>query len=216
MRRMIALLAVMVGTTVSNVPAHAAYAYRIDHLFGGEVSFSTTSADPVGTFVQFIGSDPVVGSGEEERSDEVGLCVWVSSHDQHEPGDLDNSDWSESGCLGVEPSPGAPLTASATIPTVIRIYRGILKGVVEERPSSITLDLTWTAATATSSGSNPSAGPTDGSVGGPVRASTIVWMPGASASVTGSISSAVQGDLLGPRPVASFIDAYYAAVMIDP
>jgi hypothetical protein len=196
--------------------ASAESTYRIDHLSGGDVWFSRGSLpDEISTYVRFIGSETVVSSGDETPSSAVGLCVYVYSHYEKLAGTY-SSTWSEIGCTDITPAPGSPLSVSATVPTVLSIYEGILSAPRETRASSVTLDLTWlsTQNPPWNHICSPGGGSTRVSAV-PVRASTGTFLFGTQAAIRGSVSSATQGDLFG-NPQACFVEGYFAGATVAP
>lgn len=216
------LILATVAMALAATPAQAETSYRIDHVTGVDARFSVGSYEDgtaMSTSVRFQRSETLAASGEEWASADLGVCVTVFSHHERiEPSGVYRSRWAEQGCAQAAPASETPLRLTATIPTVIKISAGLVAGVVEERPSSVTLDLTWTPMglnTGRMFACLPSAGPTSGS-GLPLRSETMVSAAGSQANVTGSISSAQQGELFQTRAQACFTDAYYAAATIDP
>lgn len=213
MRRITAALSLCAMAWVTPA-AHAASSYRVEHLTGATATFGVgTVADGnrLASSVRFLRSEAVAGSGDEEQASTIGMCVSISSH-YGPPGVAGGSEsmWSESGCASVEPSPG-PLRVAVTIPTVIKIREdGLLSNdVVEERASSVTLDLTWTPRVVSAQDLQvcQPQNPGNGYVAGSINTTAVVhvdeWgqgLPGTVADAAGSITSAVQGDLYQPPP----------------
>lgn len=216
------LIFATVGLVLSIAPAHAESSYRIDHVTGVNAWFSVGSLEDgtqLSASVQFRRSESIAASGEEEAASDLGLCVTVFSHHERlEPSQVYSSRWTERGCVEIAPASEAPLRLTATIPTVIRITDGVVPEVIEERPSSVTLDLTWTPMTPSTGRMfvcSPSGGPTS-MRGTPIRVDTMLGGTASHADVVGSISSAEQGALFQPRAQACFTEAYYVAATLDP
>lgn len=220
MHRTLLLGTIALALTVT--PAQAESSYRIDRVTGATASFDLgrlQDGNLISTTVRFERAETVAASGAEATSSDLGLCVTVHSHfERLEPSDVYRSRWAERGCIDIAPVSLTPLRLTATIPTVIKITGGLLPEVMEERPSSITLDLTWTAKSVDptrTSTCQPSGGPTSMS-GLPLRVQTELGSISSEASVTGTISSETQGVLSEPRPQACFTESYYVAATLDP
>lgn len=196
-------------------PARADSSYRVDRLFGASASFSTGSTadnDYIWASVEFVGEEIVQGAGEESaRSSSVGLCVSIAS-DYEALGAAYRATRSERGCVDVRPAEAGPTSVSATIPTTIWLYGAPLEAPVAIAESSVTLSLSW------SSGGSSSCNLGGGYAGGsglPPRVETEQWTERSPAIVTGSISSAVHGDVSEPTPQACLVEGTFIAATAD-
>jgi hypothetical protein len=195
--RKAAVLIAVVASAASWIPAQAEPGVRVDRLFGGYVSArrgQVGATNYAAALVEFIGRETIQMVGSAEDSRDVGLCVSVSwDYQDVGTGTTYVGHMTESGCVhDIAPTGSPPWRATAVIPTEVWRWDGPTSSS-KVGESSVTVDAAWLDEPAADLCSVPGGGSNFSSGSDETM---NVYTGGTDINTTGTISSAIAGDLV--------------------